>query len=169
MNIAAGSSATGYGTVTANGTLNANGILTLLSDALGTAMVGRSNGTIDGEVTVQRYLGAYLSWRFVGIPFKKTSTETINQAWQEGYTDVVLQCNPYPQYPGTPGYGTAITFNNANGYDVHNNDYKPLDASISKQYLDNSSWVPNRTPLPEHRILTSLHILFFVRGDMNGV
>lgn len=161
LNIAAGNFADGYGKINVNGYLNANGRLSLLSDALGTAMVGISNGTIDGEVTVQRYFPAYLAWRFVGIPFNKTSTQTINQAWQEGNVDVNLQCPP--QHQGTPGFGTAITFNNINGYDIHNNNY-----NTSIQVYLNNAWVtpPNTysslagTPNSEFPAYC-----LFVRGD----
>jgi hypothetical protein len=54
LNIAPGSLAGGYGTVTVNGTLRSNGFLTLQSDTNGTARVGASIGIIDGDVTVER-------------------------------------------------------------------------------------------------------------------
>lgn len=162
LNIAAGNSGSGYGTVTANGTLNANNLLRLRSDASGTSRIGASNGTITGEVTVERYFPARRAWRFIGLPFS-SSSQSINQAWQEGYTDVVLQCPP--QYTGTPGFGTAIAYNNApgSGYDIHNNNYKP-----SLQVYQNSMWV---TPLSTlTNLVTTSPSAFpayslFVRGD----
>lgn len=163
LNIAGGNSTDGYGIARVNGILNANGMFTLLSDINGTAMIGQSFGTINDEVTVQRYFPARPSWRFIGIPFNTASSQTINQAWQEENIDVHLQCDPYPEHPGTPGFGTAITFNNTNGYDVHNNDYK-----TSIQYYKDNDWVtPSGTltslagtpgsPFPAYAL--------FVRGD----
>lgn len=159
LNITAGN---GFGTVTVNpgANLDAAGFLTLKSDSLGTARVGISEGTIQNEVTVERFFPAIAAWRFIGIPFS-SSSQTINQAWQEGNTDVILSCPP--QHPGIPGYGTAITWNNvAPGYDVHNT------TNTSLQVYQNNLWI---TPASTFSNLVTTSpsafpaYVLFVRGD----
>lgn len=165
LNIAAGSYPN-YGIVTvtgANATLHSAGNLVLSSDASGSAMIGRSTGVVDGEVTVQRYFPAHLAWRFVGLPFT-SSNQTLKQAWQEGQTDNVLQCPPQSSAdPGyEQGYGTALTYDNTNGYDVHNNNYK-----TSIQYYKDNKWI---TPTSTYNNLLPAGLEYpsygvFIRGD----
>ena len=106
------------GVLTANGTLTTNGMLTIKSDVNGDARVGPSNGTISGNVTVERYFPPRRAWRFVTAPVN--SSQTINAAWQEGQVNTSF----YP-LPGSsdlyPGFGTEITYDNnaGNGYDLN--------------------------------------------------
>ncbi|MEP6748596.1 MAG: PKD-like domain-containing protein [Bacteroidota bacterium] len=170
LNITAsdGVSANTFGTVTvkSGGVLNSNSNLNLKSDTLGTAIVGPSYGNINDEVTVERYFPAIRAWRFVGVPFS-SSTQTINQAWQEGNVSTTTGCPE--NNTGTPGYGTAITYNNdvASGFDIHNNNYKP-----SIEVYQNNNWV-----IPTSTINAATSNLvgassngaysLFVRGDRN--
>jgi len=56
-------------------TLNTAGFLTLLSNATGTANIGISTGTINGNITVERYIPAIgRKWRFLASPLVGGST-----------------------------------------------------------------------------------------------
>ncbi|HEX5149941.1 MAG TPA: putative Ig domain-containing protein [Parafilimonas sp.] len=130
LNIVAGNSATGLGTVTANGNLNANGILTLKSDNQGTARVGISAGKIDGDVTVERFIPPLRAWRLLTVPFS-SSTQLVRDAWQEGVNNFGLDYSTFNKNPH-PGYGTHITGNNNTslGFDYNttqNPSYKVWD------------------------------------------
>jgi hypothetical protein len=161
LNIAAGDSTNGYGTLTVSGTLNSGSNLTLKSDANGTAMVAASTGMINDTVTVERYFPAVRAWRFVGIPFSSTN-QTINTAWQEGFVNATLSCPP--QFTGTSGYGTEISYNNdvANGFDRNNTGYTSI------QVYRNNAWA---TPASTYsNLLTASSnnaYSLFVRGDRN--
>jgi len=155
LNITAGSQ---VGTVTVNGYLDAAGFLTLKSDTSATARVGSSGGTIIGEVTVERYFPAIRAWRFISVPFS-SSSQSINQAWQEGYTDSILTCPP--QHIGTPGYGTSITYNNVpgTGYDVHNTTRPSL------KVYNNNMWLTPVSTLTTNIASPNTAYALFVRGD----
>ena len=130
LNIAAGNSITGYGTVTVNGNLDANNGLTLKSDANGTAMVGESDGTIGGNVTIERYIPPLRAWRFMAVPFNSTA-QTVWEAWQEGANNYGIDYATFNKNP-KPGYGTHITGDNSSnlGFDFNttvNPSYKVWD------------------------------------------
>ena len=86
LNITAGSSS-GTVTVGAGASLATGGNLTLKSDALGTASVGNSAGTITGNVTVERYIPAKRAWRALTAPLKGSNT-SLYASWQNGGTAV---------------------------------------------------------------------------------
>lgn len=70
-------SVTGVVTVTSTGGLNTQGFLTLVSSSTGSASIaqGLTTGSyIQGNVTVQRYVGSSQQWRMIGFPFKATTT-----------------------------------------------------------------------------------------------
>jgi hypothetical protein len=97
--------------------LTTGGNLTLKSTANGTARVATGSGSggyIIGDVTVERYLSNYKSWRFLAAP---TYGQTIKQSWQENQAAGVN--------PGT-GFGTNITSNRASwladGFDFQTPD-----------------------------------------------
>ena len=103
-----------YGSLTyntSNGKLNTGGFLTLKSTAAGTAWIGdMTNHTINGDVTVERYIASgnthLKSWQLLAIP---TTGQTIKASWQEGAT-AVTGAGPYPN-PGNPnpGFGIMLT------------------------------------------------------------
>ncbi len=158
LNIAAGDSTSGYGTLTVNGSLHTGNLLTLKSDVNGTALVGPSTGVINDTVTVERYFPALRAWRFVAVPFS-SSNQTINSAWQEGLVNSVLQCPS--QFTGTPGYGTEISGGTpANGYDVNNTGYPSI-----KVYQNNAWIVPLSTYSNLITTSTNNAYTLFVRGD----
>jgi len=65
-----------------NGVLNTGGLLTLKSNASGTASVGTiTTGTITGNVTVERYIPAKRAWRAITAPVSTTTSIFAN--WQE--------------------------------------------------------------------------------------
>lgn len=153
LNIVAGSSS---GTLTADGTLNANGNLTLLSDANGTAMVGKSAGTINGNVTVQRYFSAKRAWRYLSVP--TNTNQSVKQAWQENQSASVV---------GITGYGTQVTDSvstwAAKGFDY----YSPFGPSVKKYIpaLNKFLGIASTSEL----IATDEGYMTFVRGDRTAI
>ncbi len=116
VNITAGTYAS-PGTLIVNGTLNANGFVTLKSDAFGTAQLGVSSGTINGNSTVERYIPARKCWRVLSSGPFSDMTESINYAWQDSVSNPISNC---AANGGTPGYGTILfngLNNGASGYD----------------------------------------------------
>ncbi len=162
LNITAGNSSTGFGTVKVtglSGNLNTNGNLILKSNPSGTARVDISSGNITGEATVERYFPAIRAWRFIGIPFS-SSSQSINAAWQEGFVDAALTCPP--QFTGTTGYGTEISGGStANGFDVNNTGYASL------KYYSNNQWVVPTSTLTTNIAIPNTAYCLFVRGDRN--
>lgn len=74
LNIVAGATP-GTVIVGSGTTLNTAGFLTLLSNATGTANIGISTGTINGNITVERYIPAIgRKWRFLASPLVGGST-----------------------------------------------------------------------------------------------
>ncbi len=152
LNITGGSK---FGTVTADGNLNSAGFLTLKSNAGGDARVGKSAGKITNNATVERFIPARRAWRFLTVPFS-SSAQSINQAWQEGYANTNLNCPP--QYPGTPGYATEITYNGMNGYDLNTTN------NPSIKIWQNNTWVVPGSTLSV-KITDYAGYCLFVRGD----
>ncbi|MCF8321170.1 MAG: T9SS type A sorting domain-containing protein, partial [Flavobacterium sp.] len=70
------------GILNLNGTLTTAGLLTLKSNASGTASIGSlTTGTITGNVTVERYIPAKRAWRALTAPVNTTNSIFAN--WQE--------------------------------------------------------------------------------------
>lgn len=138
-----------------NGTLYADSLLTLKSDSIGTARIDSSVGSIFGPVIVERYIPAHRTWRFITVPFL-SSTQTINGAWQEGYTNTVLGCPA--QFPGTLGYGTHLTHNAQNGYD------RNVTNNPSIYMFERNSWDVPPSTLTKKITEYSAYAVF-VRGD----
>lgn len=158
LNIAAGDSLTGYGTVTANASsdLDANNNLTLKSGANGTARVDISTGAIRNNVTIERYIPPRRAWRFLSVPFY-SSTQTINEAWQEGNVNPDLNCANNQYAPA--GYGTEITYNanGTNGFDPN------ITTNPSIEIWAGTAWTyPGTTYIP---IKSAPAYSLFVRGD----
>ncbi|MEI2750909.1 MAG: T9SS type A sorting domain-containing protein [Ferruginibacter sp.] len=119
------------GTVTlSGGKFNSNDNLTLSSDANGTARIAPITGgaTINGKVTIERYLPANKGWRLLGVPINATNAPTINAAWQEGVTTASPVTNP------NPGYGIQI----AGGTTANGFDQSPTTSTFIKTF-DNAS------------------------------
>ena len=138
-----------------NGTLYSDSLLTLKSDSSGAARIDSSAGSIVGPVIVERYIPAHRTWRFLTVPFL-SSTQTINGAWQEGYTNTVLGCPA--QFPGTLGYGTHLTHNAQNGYD------RNVTNNPSIYMFERNSWDAPPSTLTK-KITDYSAYAVFVRGD----
>jgi len=96
-----------------SGTLNTNSYLTFKSNANYTAQlasVPASGTSINGNVTVEKYVPAKRSFRFIGSTVNTTTS--IHQNWQENGSDWTDNPNP--------GFGTHITGSKsgANGLDA---------------------------------------------------
>ena len=143
------------GTVTVTGTLNTAGLLTIKSNATGTARVGPSTGAISGNVTVERYVQAHRAWRFLAAPVQSATAPTINAAWQEGLTTASANPNLYP------GFGTHITGGNntALGFDVN-----PSGSFSTKESTVPNSWsnIPNTIT---QKVSDQEGYMVFVRGS----
>lgn len=91
------------------------GALTLNSDATSTAMIDQiGTGSINGDITVERYMSAKRAFRFVSSAV--TTSNSINANWQEGANNTSTMMNNDPN----PGFGTHITgaIAGANGFDA---------------------------------------------------
>ena len=157
LNIVAG---TGFGTVIANGSLNSGGYLTLKSNSKGTARLGVSGDSIRGDVTIERYIPPRRAWRALCLPFK-SSSQTIQQAWQEGVNNSNLNYannqNPHP------GFGMHITGNNNTslGFD-YNTTY---NASILTWDQPSNDWTYTAPPTKTTNIMAYESYFTFVRGS----
>jgi hypothetical protein len=133
-----------------------NDFLTLKSMPALTARMGVLTGkTINGQVTVERYLPAKAAWRFLAVP-THSSGQTIHQAWQE---------NRAPLDPTPAGYGTNIegpTFPGG-GYDAFSQ--RPAMKSFDPAALDGYTGIAN-TSIP---ISNPLGYMVFVRGDRSVI
>ncbi|MBS1743320.1 MAG: hypothetical protein JST81_09820, partial [Bacteroidetes bacterium] len=137
------------------GNIAVNDVVTLHSDASGTAMVDTLTGSFSyagpGTFVVERFVStsSKVGWRFLSIP--TNTTQTINQAWMEGQTP--------GSYTGT-GYGTIVvgTGGTANGF-----DQATTTPSMKTFVPATNSWisVPNTTS----SIATTQGYMIFLRGD----
>ena len=124
LDIAAGST-TSPGTVTlaSGAALTTGDFITLKSDALGTSRLaeipvdgsGNALASINGKVTVERWISSRRAWRLIGMPVQHSSASetTIWNAWQEGGNNTVdLSIGgsfPADNVNVNPGFGTHIT------------------------------------------------------------
>lgn len=157
LNISAGVSA-GAVTVNSGAVLNTGDNLVLQSDAQGTARIAASTGTINGAVTIERYIPARRAWRLLSVPLHPSAGTTISEAWQEAQQATTI---PPPAY--TPGSGTLITYSTSavNGYD------KGSTNNPSLKYFNGSNWAaPASTNIP---VTNYPGYMLFVRGDRNFI
>lgn len=134
------------------GKLNTNNSLTLKSTSTNTARVAAftANGSILGNVSVERFIPARRAWRILSAPVG--GTQTINQAWQEGVA--TASSNP------NPGFGTHITQGTTNGFD--NN---PVEAMVSIKRYNSSTNSWQTLSNTNSTAVNSDAFLLFVRGD----
>ena len=134
------------------GKFNTNNMLTLRSTATSTARVAPVGGSINGMVTVERYIPARRAWRLMNAPV--TGNQTIFQAWQEGATTASPIVNP------KPGYGTYVTVGTvANGFDQN------VGSTSSLMRYDNAmdKWIPLTNT--NATMVGNIAYMLFVRGD----
>jgi hypothetical protein len=155
--VAGAGAANGEVIVNASAVLNANGNLTLRSNATGTARVGISAGTINGNVTVERFISdnnGSRAWRMLSVPTR--GSQTFKQAWQEGATSISQ--NP------VPGYGTILTagsFNSswaANGYDA-----RQTSGNLLRYTVPLNAW--QEITSTNTALETRAGYFVFIRGD----
>lgn len=121
-----GGSSSGIVTVNTGATLTTGGNLTLKSNALGTASIAASTGTISGNVTVERYLAnraARGGWRFLSSPVQgQTVSNWMTQFYVTG-----------------PGDGTTLGAPNTNGWHTNqaNIDF-PTSGNDNRRVLTTS-------------------------------
>lgn len=148
-----------YGTLGSNnGILNTGGTLTLNSDASSTARVLPlpTLTSISGNLTVERYIPARRAWRILSSPIY--GGVTINQAWQEGKTNVQPNPNPFP------GFGTHITGGPVFGTAANGFDQNPGSSSSIKFYNSSTdSW--NNLPNTNVNPVGLQAYMVFIRGD----
>lgn len=106
--------------------------ITLHSDAIKTARVGRVDGVINyhptGQFCVERYISKRKAWRFLAVPLNPS--QTIKQAWQENATSSAD--NPLG------GYGTQITSDKSNWLSLGFDSYS-LGGPSMKTYNANTN------------------------------
>ncbi len=144
-----------YNSVSFSGTgkiLATNDYLTLKSNDSGTARVGDLTGnTLTGNVTTERYIESKKAWRFLSVPVN--TSETIQQAWQEGATSTTA--NPKPHFGiqlSGPG-GTSA------GFDLYSGS-----PSMKTYNSATGTWegVPNTN---NTSIKSTGGYMVFIRGD----
>ncbi len=139
--------------VNGGGILATSDSLTLKSDINGTASIASSAGTINGKVTVEKFIHARRAWRLLSAPVSSTNAPSINAAWQEGA--ISSTDNPHP------GFGTHITYGAlSDGFDQN-----PQKSFSMKVYNSTtSSWVS--VPATKTTAITSYPAYFiFIRGN----
>lgn len=161
LNIAGGNPG-GYGILTVDGNLIVNNNLTLKSGASGTAMVGPSNGSITGNVTIERFIPGRRAWRFLNLPFYN-STETLNSAWQEGAQNTDPTLNYDNNQNPNIGFGTHITGNNdmSKGYDYNTTS----NASLKTWDIASQAWSVTTPSTLQTNITAYTGYCVFVRGS----
>ena len=143
-------------------TLNTNGNLTLQSLASGTAMVSElTGGSINGDVTVERFIPGKRAYRFVSSAV--TTTTSINANWQEGVnntdTDYANNMNP------SAGFGTHITGSMAgeNGFDATTTG----NSSLFQLDKDEQVFVAVENTNTSNGLTAGDPYLLFIRGSRN--
>lgn len=127
LNISSGQSTGNEGVLTVNGTgvLNTAGMLTVKSNAYGTASIAQGSsagGYITGDVTVERYIpqNSNKAWRMLAT--NTLSANTIKQVWQEDQPAME---------DGNPGYGVMITNRFTTLTDAQNAGFDTLSNTTS--------------------------------------
>lgn len=94
-----------FGTTDAD--LNTGDNIILRSTATKTASVAAvaAGNTINGKMTIERYLKNYKSWRFVAAPVKAATSPSFTAAWREGGSTA------------STGYGVQVTGPSGTGLD----------------------------------------------------
>lgn len=132
------------------GTINTNNNLILKSDANGTAHVDAFEGTINGDVIVERYYPSRRAFRLIGPSV--TTTSSIFENWQNAGIF-------------TPGIGTHITGSTtgANGFDTTGSGNSSL---FLYDNTGSNGWsAVSSTNNPADIVTTGNAYRLFVRGD----
>lgn len=143
--------------------INAEGSMVIQSNATGTGSIGKSTGSIVGNVTVERFLPGKKLASYRMLAPSVNSSSSIKNNWQEGANNTSLMMNRNP----VPGYGIHITGSTSsdNGFDASLTGQASL--FTFNQLTDNPVWLPiantNQTKLD-----AKTGYLVFVRGDRSA-
>lgn len=123
-----------------NGTVRSNNLLTLISDANGTASIAeiKGNGDFTGSIVMQRYIDAgATNWRFLSSP---VSGATIND-WQDNFITSGYLGSLWPLWP-TPlnPWPSIYTYNEAIS-GLWNNGYTPVPSNLFPLGVGKGFWV----------------------------
>ena len=152
---------------TASAGLNTGDNITLKSGQAATASVGvlAAGNTINGNVTVERYINTGLvgsqhhkSWQLLAIP---TTGATIRASWMEGATSA----NGDPH----PGYGTQITSNVANAATWPSPGFDALSVAPSMKTYNTATNAWDGVPKTDMSIYNQKGYLVFIRGDRSVI
>jgi len=104
-----------------SGDLSSGGFLTLVSTASGTALIdGSGNGTVSGNVTMQRYLQSGFGYKYFSSPFTNaTVAEFDDDRIIDPYFPTVYSYNENNIVSGMPASGWV-------GYETSSNSLSPL-------------------------------------------
>jgi autotransporter-associated beta strand protein len=137
--------AAGNNQIIVTGTLTTGGLLTLKSDATGTASIG-SSGTITGNVTVERYIsGSGRKYRFLSSPVSAaTISNWMDSIWVTGPGDSVIANRVNGSTLGTTntnGWHTSIANINypTSGGDIKSVKYTSIRAYDETATANNSN------------------------------
>ena len=132
----------GYLKIT-SGTLNSNGYLTLLSTPSQTAYVdGTGNGSITGNVTMQRYLPSAFGYKYISSPF---TSATVNEL-----ADEVNLSDPFPvvyRYDESRTTSGWISYANPAGLLIPLSGYAVNFGSIPDPLTADITGIVNNGPL----------------------
>ncbi|MDQ6609228.1 MAG: T9SS type A sorting domain-containing protein, partial [Bacteroidota bacterium] len=133
--------------------LTIDNLLTLKSDATGTAMIGQATTSnyLTNNVLAERYISNKRAWRLLGIPYS-SSLVTIQQTWMESFSN------------SQPGYGTQITTYSGDPNAANFDGQKPA-SSIRTYSADNFNSDAAHTPNTTNNIASNQAYFLFVRGD----
>ncbi|MFY8090488.1 MAG: glycosyl hydrolase [Chitinophagaceae bacterium] len=139
--------------VITNGNFNTNNNLTLSSISTRTARVGASNGTVTGNVTVERFLPARRAWRLLTAPVTQSTPSSLNTTWKT-QVDIV---GPSGSNLSSirPGYNFFTYNGNSNAWVSISN---PALVNLTGSSLNNAFCAfiagPNGTNLPNSANVT---------------
>lgn len=150
-----------FGNITFSGSnfiFNTNDLLTLKSNAEGTASVGQvMNGNqITGNVTVEQYFPALKGWKFLSVSTE--SAQTIHDAWQEGQQT--------GNTTGIHGYGTQLT-NSMSDWAAQGFDSYSPSPSIKTYNVATGLWKRLPSTLAPFNEPTNAYMVF-LRGDRSA-
>jgi hypothetical protein len=131
------------------GTFNTGNMLTLKSNAAGSAVIAPVIGTVAGEMTIERYIPARRAFRFLSSP---VDGGTIRSNWQENGAEVA-------------GLGTDITGPGgaANGFDPSGSNNPSMFSYWNQNPGTTTSWLPvTSTTIP---LVAGTPYRILVRGD----
>jgi hypothetical protein len=151
-----------YGSTTTNSQINTGNNLTLLSRATQTARFGEivsgSGNTINGTVTVERFIPATRKWRLLAWP--TNSSQTAKQSWMENAA--TPNANP------KPGYGAIVTDEQA-GWSANGFDSRSVSGPSVKYYNPATGLFDGIPNTFSYLMNTNSAYYTYIRGDRSSL